>query len=359
MDQNNRCNLKCKMCGFSDARVAAVPKYDMPRWLFDSIAVQVFPRTNILVLSIMTEPFMTRDFPDRLKSVREFGVPHSEIITNGTLLNELIIGKIVDAGITCLTFSIDGGTKETYEAIRTGARFENVVANLRLFQSMRRDRGTVLPQLRINHVLSELNIDHFDAFLSLVAEIYPEKVGVRTVSRMSDAIIQESSDPAFWAKVGIARGRLTEFCRRTGIEDDGFLRDRPTLIDLFSDAGDKLICRAPWENLAIHANGDVYPCMAWTRAPIGNFVRQSFADIWHGRELEILRREFASIKPGIDCLNCVIRRETTNDPDDDFFYRKVAKQFKDSDPSQARPIARAKAVVAADLPPSHSLGSPE
>ena|SRR6266496_4491818 len=31
MDQNNRCNLRCKMCGFSDARVGAVPKYDMPR----------------------------------------------------------------------------------------------------------------------------------------------------------------------------------------------------------------------------------------------------------------------------------------------------------------------------------------
>src|SRR5215471_820757 len=150
MDQNNRCNLKCKMCGFSDARVAAIPKYDMPRALFDSIAEQVFPLTNILVLSILTEPFMTRDFPDRLKRVRAFGVPYSEIITNGTLLDERSVGKILDAEITCLTFSIDGGTKETYEAIRTGARFETVMENLRLFQRMRRERGALLPQLRIN-----------------------------------------------------------------------------------------------------------------------------------------------------------------------------------------------------------------
>lgn len=341
MDQNNGCNLKCRMCGFSDARVAAVPKYDMPRWLFDSIAEQLFPLTNILVLSILTEPFMTRDFPDRLKSVREFGVPYSEVITNGTLLNDRIIGKILDAGITCLTFSIDGGTKETYETIRTGARFEDVMANLRLFQSMRRDLGAVLPQLRINHVLSELNIDNFDAFLSLATEIRPEKVGVRTVSRMSDAIIQENSDPAFWAKVGVARGKLAEFCQRTGIEDAGFLRDRPGRIDLFGDSREKLICRAPWENLAIHANGDVYPCMAWTRTPIGNFGRQSFADIWYGGEIEALRREFASVEPGVDCLNCVIRRETTCDPEDDFFYRKVAKQLKDPDLGEARRIARA------------------
>src|SRR5215471_1959510 len=86
MDQNNRCNLKCRMCGFSDPRLAAVRKYDMPRALFDSIADQIFPRTNLLVLSIMTEPFMTRDFPDRLGAVARSEIPFSEIITNGTLL---------------------------------------------------------------------------------------------------------------------------------------------------------------------------------------------------------------------------------------------------------------------------------
>ncbi len=331
MDQNNRCNLKCKMCGFSDARVAVVPKYDMPRSLFDSIAAQVFLLTNFLVLSIMTEPFMTRDFPDRLALVREFAVPYSEIITNGTLLNERIIRKILDAGITCLTFSIDGGTKETYEAIRTGAVFQVVLYNLGLFQSMRRNRGLALPQLRINHVLSEPNIDQFDEFLSLVERIRPEKIGVRTVSRMSNAIIQQSVEPEFWEKVGVARGKLADFCRRTSIEDAGFLRDRPTAIDLFSDAGEKMICRAPYENLAIFPNGDVYPCMAWTRAPIGNLLRQTFAEIWHGSALAALRREFAEVKPGVDCLNCVIRKDVPPELDDDFFYRKVAKPLMRSD----------------------------
>jgi hypothetical protein len=112
--------------------------------------------------------------------------------------------------------------------------------NLRLFQRMRTERGARLPQLRLNHVLSEMNIDQFDSFLALVSEIKPEKIGVRTVSRMSEAVIQESSDPAFSAKVRVARVRLAEFC---------------------------------------------------------------------------------------DCLNCVIRRGA-GDPDDDFFYRKVAKPLE-------------------------------
>ncbi|MDQ6894300.1 MAG: radical SAM protein [Acidobacteriota bacterium] len=327
MDQNNRCNLKCKMCGFSDPRVSALPKYDMPRGLFDTIATQIFPQTNFLVLSILTEPFMTRDFPDRLERVREFEVPYSEIITNGTLLNETSIRKIIDAKITCLTFSIDGGTKETYEAIRVGARFQSVMYNLSLFQSMRRNRHVALPAVRMNHVLSEVNIDRFDDFLALAGKVRPERIGVRTVSRMSNALIQENREPEFWVKVGAARQKLAAFCGRTGIENAGYLRDRPTPIDLFTERGDRMICRAPWEALAIHPNGDIYPCMAWTRPPIGNLLRRTFDEIWTGEELESLRREFEDRLPGLDCLNCSIRSDTSPDTDD-FFYRKVAKPFR-------------------------------
>ena len=324
MDQNNRCNLKCKMCGFSDPRVSAVPKYDMPRELFDAIAAQIFPQTNFLVLSILTEPFMTRDFPDRLTRVREFEIPYSEIITNGTLLNETSIRKIIEARITCLTFSIDGGNKETYEAIRVGARFQAVMYNVSLFQSMRRNRRAGLPALRINHVLSELNIDRFDDFLALVGKVRPERIGVRTVSRMSNALVQENREPAFWAKVGEAREKLAAFCKRTGIENAGYLRDRPTPIDLLTDEGERMICRAPWEAVAIHPNGDVYPCMAWTRQPIGNLRLKTFREIWTGKDLAALRREFEDRRPGLDCLNCSVRSDGSPEKDD-FFYRKIAK----------------------------------
>ena len=121
MDQNNRCNLKCRMCGFSDSRVDALPKYDMPRWLFDTIARQLFPLANYVQFSMMTEPFMTRDFPERLDAARLFAVPFSDVITNGTLLTDRAIDALIDARISRLTVSVDGGTKEVFEHIRVGA----------------------------------------------------------------------------------------------------------------------------------------------------------------------------------------------------------------------------------------------
>jgi radical SAM protein with 4Fe4S-binding SPASM domain len=325
MDQNNKCNLRCKMCGFSDSRVGALPKYDLPRWLFDKIAAEVFPHANYVCLSLMTEPFMTRDFADRLASVRAAEVPFSEIITNGTLLNRSSAEKIVAASISRVIFSIDGGTDAVFENIRVGARLQHVIRNFELLRSVRDAAGAALPLLRINHVVSELNVGHFLDFLDLARRLRPDEIAVRTVSRMSNAEVQESQDPEFWAKVGVIREQLRDFCTSTGGRDSGYLRNRHTIIDLFTDTGDKLLCPKPWDTLAIHPNGDTYPCMAWARPPIGNLATHSFDELWNGSTLKALREEFEARQAGVDCLNCSIRRDVQDDPDDDFFYRKLAK----------------------------------
>ena len=328
MDQNNRCNLKCLMCGFADDRIDGLRKMDMPRTLFDRIADELdnsTARISDLVLSLTTEPFMTRDFPDRLARVREHGVPFSDIITNGTLLTETAVDKILDAAISRVTFSIDGGTKEVYESIRVGARFETVLHNFTMLKTMRDARNAVSPRLRINHVLCEPNIDSFDRFLELVERLGADMVDIRTVLHMSPRQkIAVNHDEAFIARVRDCCQRLAEFCKRTAIEDAGFLRDRGRPIDLFTDTGEKVFCRRPWDTLAIHANGDVQPCMSWTRPPLGNLSMRSFEEIWSGDYAASLRREFEAAKPGIDCVFCTIRSATL-DVDDDFFYEKMAR----------------------------------
>jgi radical SAM protein with 4Fe4S-binding SPASM domain len=323
MDQNNKCNLRCKTCGFSDPRVEAVPKYDMPRGLYDLIAEQLFPLTNYLALSLLSEPFMTNDFPDRLWLTRDSQVPFTDIITNGTLLTRSSIGRMLDAQISRVTVSIDGGTREVFESLRPGASFSRVVENVELLLSLRCDRESSTPRLRIHHVLSTANVDQFDNFLVLIERLVPEEIDVRTMHRMSpQSVIQPSDDAAFFEKVGTIRRRLAAFCRRTGIEDAGFLRHRHGPVDLFTPDGERMTCRRPWDTVAIYPNGDVQPCMAWTRPPIGNLAEQSFEEIWNGNDLAALRREFESVGPGVDCQHCVInkRPETGND---DYFFEKI------------------------------------
>lgn len=325
MDQNNKCNLRCLMCGFADERVTDLPPREMSRPLFDSIATQLFPLANYVQLSMFTEPFMTADFGDRLARVREFGVPESHIITNGTLLTDRAVAKIVDAQISVVTVSVDGGTKETYEAIRIGARFDQVMANVEKLRCRRDAARAELPRIRFNHVLSRWNVDSFDDFLRLAETMRVDQLDVRIVEPMTHTTGNEWSDPDFVRKVLDLRERYAAFCTRTGIYDAGFLRDRGGAIELTARDGERMTCRRPWDTVAIHPNGDVMPCMAWTRKPFGNLLDSSFAEIWAGDEANAFRAEFERTRPGIDCLYCVIKKDR-QEPYDDFFYRMLAKE---------------------------------
>jgi MoaA/NifB/PqqE/SkfB family radical SAM enzyme len=325
MDQNNKCNLKCTMCGFSDARVAALPKHDMPFWLFRKIAEQVFPRTQYLALSCLTEPLMTRDFDERIRLLASHPVGFSEVITNGLLLNERLIDAMIDIPISRIAISIDGATKETYEAIRVGASFEKLLANVRLLEERKARRGAAHPRLRINHVISEMNVDELPLFLELVESLGAQAVDFRTVLRMSNAVYQGTREHAFYEKVVAAREAIARFCARTGAEDVGALRWQPDLITLFTPSGEPVTCRRPWDTVAIHANGDLMPCISWTRPPYGNLAESDFEEIFAGPALAAIRAEFEREMPGIDCEHCTIKKASSPEEHDDFFYLMLKK----------------------------------
>jgi radical SAM protein with 4Fe4S-binding SPASM domain len=326
IEQNNTCNLKCTMCGFSDPRAAAVPRFHMPTAMFETIAAQLFPMTTYLHMSLMTEPFMTADFPDRLLLAKEYGVPFTRVVTNGTLLTARSIEKIVDSQIQSLTFSIDGGTRELYEEIRVGSRLDQVLEKIALFRELRDRRGSMLPKLQVNHVLMERNVERVEEFLALLDVIRPEQVDVRTIQPMAFTTGNESRDPAFFEKVRRVRPLFLDYFARRGIEDCGFIRDQAGAIELTRQSGARMTCRRPWDTLAIHANGDVHPCMSWTRAPVGNLARQSFEDVWCGEEMATLRAEFELRQPGIDCQHCTIKQDVALGEYDDFFFRMIDKR---------------------------------
>ena len=326
IENNNTCNLKCTMCGFSDPRAAAVPRYHMPLDVFESIAEQVFPATTYLHMSLMTEPFMTPGFAERLMYVRRFEVPYSRVVTNGTLLTEAIIERVIDSQITSFTVSIDGGTDEIYERIRVGARLSNVLQKIELFKSIRARRGVSLPKLQINHVLMEENVDRFGEFMELLLRIGPDQVDVRTIQPMAYDKGNESRVESFYDRTRAWRPAFAEFCRTNSIEETGFIRDQAGVVSLFHANGARMTCRRPWDTLAIHANGDVLPCMSWTRPPVGNLSRQSFDEVWNGEALASLRAEFEEREPGIDCQHCAIKQLEPAGDYDDFFFRMIAKR---------------------------------
>jgi radical SAM protein with 4Fe4S-binding SPASM domain len=325
MDQNNKCNLRCIMCGFSDPRVRQIPKYDMPLWLFDKIAREVFPSAKYLALSCLTEPLMTRDFPERLDLLKKYAVPFTEIITNGSLLNESIIIKMIEAGISRVAISLDGATPAVYESIRVGAKFNKVISNIRLLNAIKKEKRSALPGLRINHVILDMNIDEFDSFLDLAESLETQAIDVRTALPCRSAAYRGKEDDSFFHKVDGIRGKLRQWTQKTGVEDVGYLRRQDEEIQLEDESGEKVTCRRPWDTVAVHPNGDVFPCITWCRPGGGNIAHQSFEAIWNSPSYNAIRREFEERKPGIDCLYCTMRK-TGSGSDDDWFLAMLSKR---------------------------------
>src|SRR5262249_52770492 len=60
------------------------------------------------------------------------------ITTNATLMTDARADALARAGLTRATVSIDGATKETYERIRIGGRFEEAVRGIKALTDARR-----------------------------------------------------------------------------------------------------------------------------------------------------------------------------------------------------------------------------
>ena len=66
------------------------------------------------------------------------------------------------------------------------------------------------------------------------------------------------------------------------------------------ELSDYELCRAPWTNIRVAPNGDVYPCLAYS---MGNIREESLLDIWKGREMDRFRAELErELMPA--CLGC-------------------------------------------------------
>lgn len=319
MDQINRCNLRCRMCAFSDERIKKLKKIKMEYWVFEKIANEIFPYAYYVALSCLTEPLLVKDLPERLRFLREKQVPFSELITNGMLLSKEIILSFIENGLTRLGISLDGAKKETYESIRVGASFKKILKNLEMINNLKEEKGANFPKLRFIMVLSEKNLDEFYDFLNLALKFNASSIDIRTITPFKGAKDRGFSEEKYFRKIKEYRLFLNHWCKEKNIENLGYLRESPGRVDLFDEKGNKICCRRPFNTVAIHPNGDINPCMTWMRKPLGNIKNRNFEEIWESEYAKKLREEFEEKKPGIDCQFCLIKKEYEGQEEDGFF----------------------------------------
>jgi radical SAM protein with 4Fe4S-binding SPASM domain len=117
----------------------------------------------ILVLS-GGEPLWRRDVFDLAKRARARNIKVA-LATNGTLVDDLMADRIVDAGIRRVAISLDGATSRSHDFFRgqPGA-FDAAVAGFRRL----RERGM---SMQVNTTVSQNNIDELPALYDLALDL--------------------------------------------------------------------------------------------------------------------------------------------------------------------------------------------
>lgn len=103
-----KCNLKCQHCG-SDCKVSALQP-DMPLQDFtgvlDDLSVQVNPN-EVLVITTGGEPLVRPDIIECGREITRRGYAWG-MVSNGMLLDEAMLDKLISAGLDTIAISLDG-----------------------------------------------------------------------------------------------------------------------------------------------------------------------------------------------------------------------------------------------------------
>ena len=162
LESSRLCNLRCTMCvthsDFIDhSHLEKYPKhFDLEKYKY--ILDQMVPYKDHMSIApqFQGEPFMAPHINEMISYARGKGFCVG-FTSNATLWNDDVVDFMIDHEVNNLCVSLDGATKDTYEAVRIGAKFETVVGNLNKLVQRKLERGSQLPWLAVNMTLMPEN----------------------------------------------------------------------------------------------------------------------------------------------------------------------------------------------------------
>ena len=314
IDTVNQCNLRCIMCHFSNPEVSRQKKTEISPENFSKIAAEIFPFCSQVFLSFSTEPLIHSQLDKILTITADYQIPSVSMTTNGLLLNERIIDSIINSNITNLYISIDGASKETYEKIRIGGKFDRLISNIKSLNLAKEKIGSKIPHLAFNFTMMYSNILDLPDLIRLahelkvetvaathlvpleIASVEQQKESLHFHKNLSNRILKEAQDLAekYQIKINFPEP-FTEFSESIISEQTPRIHRSLQSLPLDQEKPQKSCCFFPWHFIGIDPQGDIVPCGWWyNQETMGNILQDSFETIWNNNKYQSLRAEHVS-----------------------------------------------------------------
>jgi MoaA/NifB/PqqE/SkfB family radical SAM enzyme len=310
------CNLKCFMCNqFLDPQS---PKWFMADEVYDKVVAELYPFAKTVQFSAFGEPLMT---PGMEKKLDDLIRTHTrlEIVTNATLMmrDSRFREKLLKT-LELVTFSVDGATRDTYNSIRTGADFDQVIDNIRRFAERRMEMPAAeRPRMNFNSILMKRTVAEAPRFVELVAELGGDEIVFNHLVAFHPTLAGESL-AGHQALANEWMDRTREVARERGVA----IKIPPNFADA-EPAPAPAAERAPgpaarpcgpppikcwflWKRVYIGTKGEVVPCCLAGIPHFGSMMDQGFWPIWNGPTYRTYRQHVYTERPYGPCRNCYL-----------------------------------------------------
>lgn len=324
------CNLACIMCPFGQ------PGGYGPADGIRFMTLDVFKAVEPMLSRALTinafglgEPFLSPHFMPILRRSRALNADAVVFCsTNGVTYPERTITAIVaERLVNVLQISVDGATKETYEHVRVGGRFDQLMKNLHFLQQEKARLRERAPSTKVQMVIMQPNmhevIDVARAMVDLGIDVlrldtvkdHPELEITRydDVQRLNEQL-QQAIHLCAAHHIAIEGTLLTEIgpMLDESAAREGIVRPKPAVrvIPLVPDEASRThgagmpVCTAPWESFTLGANGEVRLCCHYQKV-MGSTLQSSFEDVWNGQTYLDVRESLCTGHYEDLCARCL------------------------------------------------------
>lgn len=214
------CNLRCRMCYFSDSSRKGQLKGNMSDEELDKVEKALFHRALKLQIGCGAEPTLYPRILDLVIRGRRAGIPYISLTTNGQLIatGRVNLEELVEAGLNEITLSMHGTDRETYEYLMPGAKFDNLCRLIDIIGDVKRRFPKFI--VRINFTVNSMNVQNLsgDRFWKIWDGVSaPDIVQLRPVQNFGDTAWTDFDHTPLKDSYEETIGAVIKECQRRGI----------------------------------------------------------------------------------------------------------------------------------------------
>ncbi len=320
IEVTSRCNALCSYCPRTVYHKQWKDR-SMPMETFKAL-LPALQKTDLAYLQGWGEPLLHKDFPEMVRLAKESGCTVG-VTTNGILLRESLLEKLIESGLDILAFSLAGTTAATNDPVRAGAPFEKVMQKLDLVRQVKERGGHNSPIVHIAYMLLRSGLDDLEGLPGLMQAKGVEQAVVSVLDfepgvELSAEVLAPENETEL-RELEDRFSRLKSRAREMGLTIH---------TPVFGVHGqDGLVCAENVEHaLFVSAQGDVSPCVyanvpvnradfarygqpePYSSVTFGNVNEQLLPAVWRSKGYESFRQGLKLGRPAQICRNCPKRR---------------------------------------------------